>query len=63
MSYFDYERFGARPGNIPPFESVFDIKSKKTTLGILLSEFVEDVEFVEITDETPNESPKGKALR
>ncbi len=51
MSYFNHETFGA--GHMPPFETIFDIKQKQNTLRYTLSETIEDVEYVEITDEQP----------
>lgn len=58
MSYFNHETFGA--GHMPPFESVFDIKTKKDTLRSTISESIEDVEYEEITDEKPTEQSKTK---
>lgn len=49
MSPFNFETFGA--GHIPPFPKfVFDIKEGKSKLQTTLSEDIEDVEYVDVSD-------------
>lgn len=65
MSPFNFEHSGA--GHIPPFPRfVFDIKEDKSKFQTILSDDIEDVEYVDVSD--PQPEPKsnrtcGKSAR
>lgn len=65
MSPFNFETFGA--GHIPPFpRSVFDIKEGKSKFQTILSDDIEDVEYVDVSDPQPETKAKrsyGKTAR
>ena len=49
MSVFNFETFGA--GHIPPFpKSVFNLKDGKLKLETILSDDIEDVEYVDVSE-------------
>lgn len=65
MNPFNFETFGA--GHIPPFPRfVFDIKEGKSKFQTILSDDIEDVEYVDVSDPQPEQKAKqsyGKTAR